>query len=552
MEVSSFDIFDTCVIRKCGAPKNLFDILSYRVFSDEVSTEQRLEFIACRLAADESSTFNQLYDTFNYTHPLLLSKEEVMQKELDCELEMMVPVNTVKLKIESCRSNGDLIYFISDMYLPSTFLEKSLLKMGIFKEGDKLYVSSDCGYKKSDGSLFHYIKEKENLSFENWHHYGDNPISDIQIPRILGIKTHLVNLEYLPFERNWINNSCNINYHTGEIMAGIGRSIYLSTEPSEHNAFAVDISAPLTTAFALRTLYNAEKQGIRRLYFCSRDCYALYYVAKRLSRLTPSVEPIYFHTSREALFESKEEDLMNYLVSIHLADTERSSGVVDFRSTGNSLRYLNEKLQKHGYKPVFGYYLEMFCSNFYSPNLPPYHCEINRLYCSLFEQHHPILEKFLSICPEKKTTKYVGNNYILSESSQVEDYSIDNTNELSAINLNILCKYADYTIETELYRHCTEMFYAFVIPTLKLFFSSPHKVYLLSLRHLFILQNDGTKKPYIEIIPTGISLKIAQIANNSTIRSIRRLAKLIMRITNIKPLPSYIWWLQGTLEYNKK
>ena len=29
--IYSFDLFDTCFIRACGAPRNVFDLLAYRV-----------------------------------------------------------------------------------------------------------------------------------------------------------------------------------------------------------------------------------------------------------------------------------------------------------------------------------------------------------------------------------------------------------------------------------------------------------------------------------------------------------------------------------------
>lgn len=552
MRVSSFDIFDTCVVRKCGAPRNLFDVLSYRVFHEEISDEHRIEFITQRISADESSTFEHLYETFNYFHPFLLPKEEIMQKELECEREMMTPVIPIFEEINRCRNRGDHIIFISDMYLPSVFLRSALSEMGFFKEHDTLYVSGDYGCQKSDGSLYQFIKEREHLSFGQWHHFGDNIISDIQIPNSLGIVTHPVNHSYLPYEQKWIDNSNNITYHIGGIMAGIGRSIYLSTEFSDHNAFAIDISAPLTTAFALRIMTDAEKRGLKRLYFCSRDCFALYHVAKRLGQLTPSVKPIYFHTSREALFNTKEEDLLEYLALIELANKENAVGVVDIRSTGNSLRYLNEVLQRHGFNTVFGYYLEMFCSDSYTECVPPYYCEINKLYCSLFHNQHPILEKFLSLCPERKTTGYQNKELILNETPQDKDYYIENIEELSTINLSILCRYADLVLETELFRHSTEMFYSFVIPTLKQFFSSPQKEYIISLRHLYIQINDYSYIPYIEELPTGIPFKIAQIANISKIRFLRRSMKLIMRIVHIKPLPSFIWWQQGTKVFNSR
>ena len=31
MRYYSFDLFDTCFVRACGDPKNIFDLLAYRI-----------------------------------------------------------------------------------------------------------------------------------------------------------------------------------------------------------------------------------------------------------------------------------------------------------------------------------------------------------------------------------------------------------------------------------------------------------------------------------------------------------------------------------------
>ncbi len=549
MRVSSFDIFDTCLVRKCGVPRNLFDILSYMVFSKEVSKEVRLEFVTQRLSADESSTIHHIYDTFNYTHPLLLSKDDLIKCELDCERIMMVPVFEMLGIVNQCRNNGDHIVFISDMYLPTNFLKEALSSFGFFKKDDLIYVSGDCGLKKSDGSLYHYIKEKKNLEYSEWHHYGDNPTSDNAIPSKLGITTHIITHPYLPYQFFWKDSSNDISYHIGGIMAGIGRSIIMSLPYNEHNAFATDITAPLTTTFAMRIMKDASNRGIKRLFFCSRDCYALYYVAKKLTRILPNIEPIYFHTSRKALYGTNEDELIGYLKHIGLASKDSQIGIVDIRTTGKSLQYLNQLLVSNGYRQLFGYYLEMFCSNFFT-NVSPYYCEVNRLYCDLFDHHYPILEKFLALSPEYETVEYKNNEPIYDKHNINEDYKTNDLELLSSINLNILSKYADFFIDTELYRHTNDIFFSFVIPTLKGFFNNPHKEYLKSLKNFTIRRDNGSYLPYIEELPSGTPLKIAKATQNTKNKYIRRILKTIMKVWHIKPLPTEIWWPEGTKAYN--
>lgn len=549
MTISSFDIFDTCIVRKCGAPRNLFDVLSYRVFSEKVSEEDRIEFITQRISSDDTSTFDHLYYTFNYSHPFLLARAEIKQKELECEREMMVPVDEMLQKVNQCRENGDYIVFISDMYLPTDFLKDALSEFGFFKKDDSIYISGDCGSKKADGSLFEWIKEKEHVEYDHWQHYGDNMNSDVQIPSELGIKTHYVNHQYLPFEQIWLDNSNDITFHTGGIMAGIGRSLLLSLPYNEHNAFALDIAAPLMSTFAMRIMSDASARGIKRLYFCSRDCYALFHVAQKLTRINPSVEPIYFHTSRKALYNTPKEELISYLAHIGMACNDGQVGIVDIRTSGNSLKYLNELFADHGFHPVYGYYLEMFCTDTYM-DVFPYYCEVNKLYNTMFANHHPILEKFLSLSPEGETVGYKNNVPIIEPRKENEDYHVCNIDSLTTVNLSILSKYSDFFVDTELYRYCDEVFCSFVIPTIKHFFKAPDKKYLLSLRNLLVQREDGSYLPYVDEIPSGFSFKIAQIAQDSKVRIVRRLMKLIMRVSHIKPLPKEKWWPEGTEAYN--
>ena len=51
MKISSFDIFDTCLVRKCGTPEGFFDVLSLRAFSNQPHERERQEFVAARILA---------------------------------------------------------------------------------------------------------------------------------------------------------------------------------------------------------------------------------------------------------------------------------------------------------------------------------------------------------------------------------------------------------------------------------------------------------------------------------------------------------------------
>lgn len=550
-KISSFDIFDTCVVRKCGGAHNLFDVLSYRVFSGNVSDELRMEFVAQRLQADDTTTLEHLYDTFNYRHPLLKKKQDLMRAELECEHEMMVAVFSTLQIVKECRNKGSRIIFISDMYLPVDFLRERLSNLGFYREGDALYVSGYCGYKKTDGSLYEWIKEQENLKYEDWQHFGDNLISDVKQPSKLGIKTHQIKLKYLPYEESWCTGYNNPKYNISGIMAGLGRSIFHSIKFHPHNSFAIDIAAPLLVTFALRIMTDAAKRGIRSLFFSSRDCYVLYHVAKILRKVVPTVDVNYFYTSREALYNTSRDELVRYLLHIGVANAEGQVGIVDMRSTGKSLKYLNDILIENGFQPAFGYYFEMYCSNFYIEDVPPYYCEINRMCCSLLAHHHPIIETFLSLCPDGRTIGYNNNRPIQEKQNCREDCFVEDIEELSHLNLSIVEGYTEGFIETKLFHYINDIFTLIIIPTLDNFIKKPHKVYLQSLGNLLLLQSDGSYLPYVKKVKNGFLLRIETFVEIVPNKIMRNLLNLLMRWCKIKPLSKIVWWPEGTISYNR-
>ena len=81
------------------------------------------------------------------------SKTEIARLEMQVEREQLVPVYAIREKIKTLHREGHSVYYISDMYLPRTFLSELLIEHGFWREGDKLYVSSACGKTKHTGNL---------------------------------------------------------------------------------------------------------------------------------------------------------------------------------------------------------------------------------------------------------------------------------------------------------------------------------------------------------------------------------------------------------------
>lgn len=354
MRCFSFDIFDTCLTRLCGSPRNLFDILSLSLrnsFGEVIDEVARKRFVALRSMA-KGSNLREIYEDVFEKFSCPFSLEEMVQREQDLERQMLLPIQATKMMVDNLRKKGRIL-FISDMYLPSSFLREILSKFGFWREGDGLYVSEESHAWKHNGSLYQLIAKQEEISFNKWHHYGDNRHSDYRVPRRLGVHAHLLKYEYLYFEEKWRRLPV-LGFQYSSIFAGISRAIRLQSGSSdEQKSIVCNIIAPLLTSWVYRVLVNAKSLGIRRLYFCARDAHTPYLVAQSWSDLFPEIEIRYLYISRKALYDNPLS--FDYLSSEGMTDSVPKA-IVDVTTSGKTLSVINHWLKDKGADPIRGYY----------------------------------------------------------------------------------------------------------------------------------------------------------------------------------------------------
>ena len=132
--VFSFDVFDTCLCRLCGEPRLLFDVLSRKVqkaMGNECGEHMRQSFVTARINAggnDLAEIYNQVKKDF----PVPCAVERIVELELETEREMLVPILATRKLVDALRAKGK-VFFISDMYLPSSFIKERLVAFGFFK-----------------------------------------------------------------------------------------------------------------------------------------------------------------------------------------------------------------------------------------------------------------------------------------------------------------------------------------------------------------------------------------------------------------------------------
>lgn len=526
MKISSFDIFDTCLVRKCGMPENFFDVLSLRAFDHEPQEWARQEFVAARRLTEQKLwnenpyyTLQDIWAEMDWSHQFMKTKKELCEMEQELEREMLVPVLSMREKMNECRKKGDKVIFISDMYLSSEFLIDVLHAHGFYQEGDALYVSCECNAAKYDGGLFRYVREKEGLkSFRHWHHYGDNKQGDYKAPKKLGIKCTLINHEYTPYQKQWKDNDYSLGFKYPSILAGLGRALHYSTEWNTHTDFVLDIIAPFYCSWMYMVLEDAQRNGINRLYFCARDAYQIHKIAQVMQSLFPEVGIEYVYMSRKALYnEENDAAKIAYYEQIGLATKSDKVAIVDTTTSGKTLVVLNEFLTAHGCKEVTAYYYLLW-NKVEGVDRSKYHVQVYDEYCHTNPNFYRLLsnlfifENFFGLSKDKKTIDYqIDKNGIakpiFSDELKEEDCVTIDGIDWATIHARILCAYAQEYEQLGLGRFSKEIFELYGNAIVANFFAFPRKEYLNALENYYYFSELENKLyPYIKKIYNPLEL----------------------------------------------
>ncbi len=309
MILSSFDIFDTTLIRKCGESENIFYLLSQRLFPEDVALRE--DFILWRIAAENKArarieagcepTLKDIYADCRVEDYAPYTAIELIEAEKQTEAQQLIANPAVRNLIEQKRCEGHTICFISDMYLDSHFLTDVLRREECLKEGEIVYVSCEHKARKSDGALYDVVKSK--MHPKKWEHYGDNPQSDVKMARRKGIRAKQIYTAFTDTEKLMISRSSEMQQkYELSILAGFQRAARLSyAGESCYSEIAADFVSPSYIPYVEWVLCDAKRRGLNKLYFLSRDSHILLELAKERAADFPDMELKYFFISRKSL-----------------------------------------------------------------------------------------------------------------------------------------------------------------------------------------------------------------------------------------------------------
>ena len=308
--IYSFDIFDTILTRVVANPIDIFYLIGKDAVEKGLWTKTIEEFKTTRINVELQSrigkensetTFEEIY--------LTLQKETKLDKNIinqisDIELAReewaIRPIGVMYEEIEKARqkSRNELI-FLSDMYLPSYFLKKLLIKFGFYKEKDLVIVSCEQNAAKHNGTLYKKLKHDLQISGK-WVHVGNNYESDFLRAKKEGIEAKYFNQGNLNRYELILVDGNSIEY---SLFAGISRitrlkNIYKSKQETISNTTA-SVAAPCLVSYTIWCLQKAKELNIEKLYFASRDGEVLLDIAKIIAPyLNSTCELEYFYGGR--------------------------------------------------------------------------------------------------------------------------------------------------------------------------------------------------------------------------------------------------------------
>lgn len=295
-EYVSFDIFDTLIKRNVKNPNDIFLMLDKYAKKNNIKDFKKIR-IECEQRIRNKKNFVTINDIYlEIKEQIGKEKAEILKnKEISLEKSYCQANHEIVGLLNILKSKNKKIIAISDMYLPTKFIDEILSKNNIFI--DKIYVSCECKAKKSDGTLFKYVLDAENIKPKQIIHIGDNLKADV-----LGAKLYKISSIHIKKEMVYFNHKRFAKKITKRDEFNIQDSLINNNIMLQEGYYAkigFSLLGPLVFNYCYWLKKKCEINKIKKIYFFARDGYVL---KKAFDKLFPDeFETRYIYFSRRAI-----------------------------------------------------------------------------------------------------------------------------------------------------------------------------------------------------------------------------------------------------------
>ena len=317
VDVVSFDLFDTLVIRKVRSYTDIFELLDLRLREGGVCIPDfaRLRLLAEKeLSRGRAPRLEQIYEyVLRKAGGGFTSASELAQMEWELDLSIMAARETVREVFHKAVTDGKQVAVTTDSYYSLEQIKEILGRFDLAGY-DKVLVSCEYGASKVQG-LFRELRNRQEG--ERILHIGDDLVSDIEGAEAYGLDTFRVYSGADLFDAlGGLGVEGEVMTMADRLKAGLFIS-HMFNSPfwfederrrlSVGDAFGVGylFCAPVITDFVLWLREQTEAQGFKQILFCARDGYL---VGKMFRKASSQTRSVYFLTSRTAAIRAGVED----------------------------------------------------------------------------------------------------------------------------------------------------------------------------------------------------------------------------------------------------
>ena len=315
LDLVSFDVFDTLVVREEAAPGAVDLVVGARLAGDGVDpvAYARARRDASTAAADGApgraptldAIMTEVGAALGWARDLV---GRAARLELEVDLEGLTAVPGRAGLLASLRERGIRVALVSDMHVGADALGPALHRLGLLEPDDLFLVSCDVGASKAaGGELFTELLARSGSDPDRVLHVGNDPWADHAMARRRGIRTDLVRMaEPGRYERALVAPDLADRRDLGSLLAGASRLARLDAvgrgDPPALASVVAGVAAPAMIGFATWVAQRATDLGLDRLVFLSRNGRLPYEVYRRLpTTITDDRPGSYVHLSRDAV-----------------------------------------------------------------------------------------------------------------------------------------------------------------------------------------------------------------------------------------------------------
>ncbi|MBF0202895.1 MAG: HAD hydrolase-like protein [Desulfamplus sp.] len=384
VDVVSFDIFDTLLIRRLDPPEIIHESVAkqlkkyyqslYRhnvsweeLLNIRYSVEAELRQQATNQGFDHECRFKEIIQKWVNRLAIGENNDQIAAFLHHLELSMEKAALHPNLGAEDLlcwlKGKNKKVIVVSDMYLSSDDLYDILKVKGMKQYIDKIFVSSDKLICKYSGRLYKDVCETLNCRLDRMIHIGDNEISDFKIPLSMNIRSlHLK----IPGEekRKLYSKTCyefgkTRPYWRGKHLLEVARSFrHTDPDPSWYRRYGYANLAPIFCAYITGIVERVRELDIDHLFFLARDGYLLQKIfiqfqKKLLNSDISTINSTYAYLTRKTTAAASIAEGMSYSQAVVGLYNPKQKGLYSILKT-YSLP-VNEFIgiaAKHGFKEI--------------------------------------------------------------------------------------------------------------------------------------------------------------------------------------------------------